>query len=867
MKPLCKREYAVERGIALVLFTLSLPALLGLVILGVDLGNLFLTRDKLNLLNRSAAATAVNARALYGWAPLACTGQDTTASKLGYTCATAISETAPRGEKYPTLISEIENTLLSQIRTLFPDSITNTSTNTLVEYGLPATNGGTSWYPTWVDVNKQTIPIYNLRDDKFQLKIRYGVKTILLSQLASLLNIRISSLCNQPSGTDLDKDRRCWVETSDSLSNSATVKANIIMLLDTSGSMQTKQAALKSAAAAFIDYFNPFKDEIGVIPYGTGVKAGTINRGTFNTAGTAGLLAIKNNIANYVMGGQTNPCDALINSMGMIPTNTGSSPATRTFVVLFTDGAPNVYRLAFCDPATSTTDCTPPTALNTVSTTNDWYGWTVKWGRRLPKDGTLTKNPFFSYPQIKSSTGDTNFNTEDTSLFRINEKGEFMVKGIGINDVWCNMELPLSACAGAPTNGGAPYDQLPYSRVFKTLSTAEDNYLWNGPSYLVNRAGNSIALSQVQNLIDRVDSSFKTCGLPKPPPPNTNPPTLPTDFDQFNYNHSLYFASRVLDRNWTLGRYLFGSKQRYAVYLRQVDSTQLKRSPPLDFDYPPNNTTQMSDFTVPFYISEKPGSSPITFNATDTTSAGCLEALDAQIPDMPGIVGIPNTPPKLFVGAGNSSFWSNTTADSIGQVGEIIKSAELPYYCAVRAADYLRTAKNVTVFAVGLGDGAQYTYGESCPDPLQNALDFDRRKDFFLRRLTFAPEGINYNGQTTLARATWQPQVDFGLRARNLSSCESTHPLDNQTVYLGFSQVCGTDSTGAPTNLAISPTTGQCKNPFEPPGDPGSQLLRSAQPSEFSSDVIGGYYPTSDPTKLSAQFAAIAKQILFRLTL
>jgi hypothetical protein len=39
------------------------------------------------------------------------------------------------------------------------------------------------------------------------------------------------------------------------------------------------------------------------------------------------------------------------------------------------------------------------------------------------------------------------------------------------------------------------------------------------------------------------------------------------------------------------------------------------------------------------------------------------------------------------------------------------------------------------------------------------------------------------------------------------------------------------------------------------------------KPPEFSTDSIGGYYPTSNPEQLKAQFGAIAKQILFRLSL
>jgi hypothetical protein len=258
--------------------------------------------------------------------------------------------------------------------------------------------------------------------------------------------------------------------------------------------------------------------------------------------------------------------------------------------------------------------------------------------------------------------------------------------------------------------------------------------------------------------------------------------------------------------------------------------------------------------TVKFYRGDGAleSSSAPSFTPLPSSPAGCLEALDAEIP-------VARSGVQLFVGVGGSSFWSNTTAASIGQVGEIIKTAELPYYCAIRAADYLRSAeKNTTVFAVGLGEGARYTYGETCEDPMQNALDFDRRKDFFLQRLAFAPESINFgNGATTsLATAQWQSSADFGLRSRTLTNCTAAHPLAGQTVYLGFSSTCANWGS-PPSSLAIPTALGACKNP----------VGREMKPPEFSTDSIGGYYPTSNPEQLKAQFGAIAKQILFRLSL
>lgn len=849
----CKNNHAFERGIALMLFTLSLPVLLGLTVLGVDLGNLYITRDKLNALNRSASATAINARALYGWAALACSTKDGTATNLGYKCNSAVNLDAPppRGEKYTDLMKEINQTLTSQISALFTDSKTSaggsTTLNDLVQFGVPGTGGATSW-GIWDEITKATYaPVYNLRDDKFQLKVRYGVKTILLSKLTKLLGMQLSGACKQLSSTDPDKSERCWVESSDLVSNSSTAPARVVLLLDTSGSMQSKQQALKSAAATFIDYFNPSRDRIGVISYGTGVKSVTAPA-FFTTTGANDFLKIKNDITALTMGGQTNPCDALIEAAAdaITPPVQAYTATPRTFVVLFTDGAPNVYRLGFCDPGQSA--CSQPNKLQQTTSpapANDWYGWTVKWGRRKTFSPT-SNNPVFDAPQIKDNNGATTFETSpsgpDPGRFRINENGDFMIRGtLAANAPWYKMDS---------TQSPAPIAGMPFSKSFETLTLAQDNYLWNGPSYLVNRQSQT-AMGSVSELIDRVDSTvFTTCGPP------TRPGSTPS-VNQFQYNHSLYYASRVLDSNWSLTRTLFGTaqanQQQYLVRLRGITGP---RAAPLDFVYPPSTT-----LSVPFYASDANPNSSQSFSAS-TLSPGCLTSLNAEIPVQ--VTGANASKPRLFVGAGQASFWSNTTADSIERVGEIIKTAELPYYCAIRTADYLRTNKNVALFAVGLGEGARYTYGENCEDPMQNALDFDRRKDFFLQRLALAPEGIQFaSNQTSLVGATWQTRVDFGLSLRTLSSCTS-HPLGPQTsgsvtttaqtVYLGFSQGCVNNSTQP--SIALTPT-GQCTNP----------LGLHAKASDFSEDALGGYYPTNDPKTLSAQFAAIAKQILFRLSI
>jgi hypothetical protein len=124
---------------------------------------------------------------------------------------------------------------------------------------------------------------------------------------------------------------------------------------------------------------------------------------------------------------------------------------------------------------------------------------------------------------------------------------------------------------------------------------------------------------------------------------------------------------------------------------------------------------------------------------------------------------VPGTPAEIHVrgGSAQDAFISNRQATTIESRGEIVKSAELPYYCAIRAADYLRE-RGVILFVIGLGPAASDRYTSLCTDPLQNALDFDTRKDIFLRRLAFAPESLaNPANFIASGSDSWAPNHSF----------------------------------------------------------------------------------------------------------
>jgi hypothetical protein len=165
-----------------------------------------------------------------------------------------------------------------------------------------------------------------------------------------------------------------------------------------------------------------------------------------------------------------------------------------------------------------------------------------------------------------------------------------------------------------------------------------------------------------------------------------------------------------------------------------------------------------------------------------------------------------------------------------------VKTAELPYYCAIRAADVLRQ-QGVRIFTVGLGNPAPT--GAGCNDPLENALDFDSRKDRFLTRLALDPNSLanpqNAFGAGGLGEWTG---VNFTKQSNLTIQCEN-HPLNGQRVYLGY---------------------GEAGNPDNP---------TSWTPAQhgFTQQDVGGYYATNDPAQLRGVFGQVAKQILLQLSL
>jgi hypothetical protein len=600
------------------------------------------------------------------------------------------------------------------------------------------------------------------------------------------------------------------------------------------GSGSTKIEVLKEAVTNFVDMFNPFKDRIAVIDYGTAVKSqGQLT--TFDSA-SGEHLNIKNNIQALQAGGLTNPCDALVESIAAAA-GADLSPNDATAVVLFSDGSPNVSRLKYCD-FDGDGSCQAPTRIQTAlaSLTDEgsrqgWYSWITKWGRRqlvscpngVGTDGVRNCDPVYGWPALVDKDGNQFSLADIRANLRLHEDGYFIWK-TGPNPA---DELPITTEHPTLQNG-------PYYLQFDTLSRVEDNYKWNGSSYLVHA---STPPGPGRSLLDRIPATFTpapvTCGPgSRPDYPGAWDRDLPSDNLREMYTHSRYFGSRILNHNWVLGP------------ANGVPSQHSNQREKVGLDAIEPNGNQPID--PPEYFTER---HPQRLMNNQNQSPGCLETLNTQIPFTAnsGNRNIEDAAANIFVGGANAashSFLSNDPANidaSIAAVGEIVKSAELPYYCALRAADYLRSQYGAIVFVVGLGPRAADIYGDQCTDPLQNPLDFDSRKDNFLRRLAFAPESLVrqqvddfINGQS----ASWDSSNDFGYSPRDLSTCASNdHPLSGQTVTLGY----GEELSG---------------------NNPAS---RAPNDHNFTPRHFGAYYGCNDPSQLNEVFGNIAKQLLLRL--
>lgn len=809
-----------QAGVIVTLFALALPVLVSLLVLAIDCGYLYLARSRLTKVARVSSATALNMMALRGWGAMVAE-PEAASSLLGLkTADVTITDDGPTTLANQAVLEEIRQSAIDSLALYYPTDFRTTDPRSLSQYFKFKDSRG-------IEHSSPQLSAINRIDSSVRITYRYAVRTYLMGAISQILGG--TGPCVRMEG---ETALRCWVE-SPPPAGGATGRlkpANVFMLLDVSGSMneivdgRTKSSRLVEAAANFIDMFNPFHDKFAIIPYATTADTGAVPAmGDLDRRSAGGFLQSKMDISALEIGGQTNQCDALIQVIRSIAASPNlRDQNTPKFVLLFTDGAPNVYRLGFCENAQCNSSGTPARlqqALQAGGLSIDqadagWYGWTVKWDKRevfrinpphdtCPTDGSGNGensphpghripecDPVWAFPKVVGIQNGTELSYETVSQrLRLNEDGEFILQGAPYNERTLTELGYKLKFRDWQTTGLPDYQNL-------------DAYKWNGPSYLVH---SSFQIPRGLSLIDRIpliqeagNSPAITCGPgSRAPFPGHVTSTAPYVADK--YNHSRYFASRVVDQDW-----------RWNGSPHDDSSDKATKT----------GLTLNQRNSAPAYFSQ-----PHTIQGNPHDSPGCLRSLQSQIPF---------TDAQVHVGR---NFVSNT-ASSILTRGEVVKTAELPYYCALRAADWLRSRYGVVIFVVGLGQDADEIYGSLCTDPLQNALDFNSRKDRFLRRLAFAPESLSdpaaffVNNQ----QARWNETSDFRFSsARMITNC-TNHPLAGLTMEMGYSEE---DLANGDGYL---------------PGTHG-----------FDTDHLGAYYGANNPDDLKLLFGEIAKRMLLRL--
>jgi hypothetical protein len=848
----------IEAGVILIVFVMTIPCLLGLMALAIDSGNLYLAKLRLTKVARISSATALNMMALRGWGAMVADPLSSPDDlNLGLKTANLDYSNPDDTLANQAVLKEMRNAAIEALKKYYPasDFAVNNPDDPMalpeyLQYVRYSDDGATA-------MNSLPLSALDLLDSSIKASFRYSAKTYLLGAISQILGG--TGPCSK---SESDSSARCWVESS-SPPDRKTGKmrpANVFMLLDVSGSMnemvsenstKTKKTALDEAAATFIDMFNPLSDKFSIIPYATTADNGDdpVMPAVLITPSPPGIpdyLEDKYKIRNqdrFKVGGQTNPCDALLQVARAIQADTSTKDPlydhkTPKFVLLFTDGAPNVYRLEFCKDG----DCQRnPTLIDAALTkgganTSDdrgWYGWTVKWDKRSvfrmgpasgvqddfcgsnefdidPDRPSISRcDPVWAFPRVIKNDQQELTYSEVSSNLRLNEDGEFyFIDG---------------------EYAGNTISQLGFSLKFEDQSTTtlrdyqrSDAYRWNGPSYLTHA---SFIIPRGLSLTDRLPRILDvpngrapiTCGPGSRSTPQEYPGSLITKAPRVadKYNHSLYFASRAIDANWrTEGNVTDESGGKASKVALSQD--HLKNAP--------------AYFEKPHVLRPHPDDSP-----------GCLTDLTAKIPF--------SSSANIYLGA---NFVSNPE-ETIHTRGEALKTAELPYHCALRAADWLRSEYNVVIFVVGLGPSATSIYDQSedtpCEDPLQNALDPNSRKDRFLRRLALAPESLSDPEQflkdSSNEDVSWSPTSDFRFRRNvSLSNCVN-HPLAGLAVELGYSEAY---SESMFSNVATGP------------------FGYSPSDHKFTKYHLGGYYGAEDPAQLKMIFGEIAKRILLRLS-
>ena len=371
-----KQRYSKSSGYVLVLFALVLGVLLSIAGVAVDIGNLYIIRNRLERAAKAGALAGVGYRSLRGWE---------------YFSTYAAGGATPKSTAITTeLFNVISGVVTENMQSAFSAPIAASEFTS----NLTVTNAN----------------FYDPQTDTFTINATYQAPTFIIGRLGAALGAAPCPKAN-------DGQYRCTIKIPTQIAQ--LNRAVVALLLDVSGSMNCPSTgspncacrtsttpcpstgrvidALVAALKEFRGFFNPIRDYITVIPFNLAafnsfpIVLGTVASGPPISFGNTqarydDFMNNKTSLAGLTPKSNTNICDAFIEAIAELK-RINNLADFHPFVIAFTDGAPNAFRGEFTGAVVNTAapttlgDLRRDNNLTQTSTTltNDWYQYGLEW--------------------------------------------------------------------------------------------------------------------------------------------------------------------------------------------------------------------------------------------------------------------------------------------------------------------------------------------------------------------------------------------------------------------------------------------------------------------------------------------------------
>ena len=385
-----KQRYSKSSGYVLVFFTLILGVLVSIAGVAVDIGNLYIIRNRLERAAKAGALAGVGYRSLRGW---------------DYFSTYAAGGATP---KSTAVTEELFGVISGVVRANMQAAFSAPSDASAAEVAEPSTVPGNLGNLTVLRTFTPLPPnnntnFYNASNDTFTARVTYNAPTFIIGRLSAALGAATCPLDIR------DGQYRCPITVTET---AQLERAVVALLLDISGSMncpandttnckcRTDNSclptgrvidALVTALITFRGFFNPYRDYITVIPFNLAAFNAfpIVTGGAASSFGeTPALYADfinKTSLAGLTPKSNTNICDAFIEAIAELKRITNLD-RFHPFVIAFTDGAPNAFRGEFTGAVVNPT---PPATVGNLQRdnnpatstglTNDWYQYGLEW--------------------------------------------------------------------------------------------------------------------------------------------------------------------------------------------------------------------------------------------------------------------------------------------------------------------------------------------------------------------------------------------------------------------------------------------------------------------------------------------------------